>query len=177
LDICPVYDNPWIQLTHRTVLNPAGGEGIYGVVHFKNIAIGIVPLDHDGNTWLVGQYRYVLGAYSWEIPEGGGPLGTPPLESAKRELSEETGIQAKKWTKLMEMHLSNSDTNEFSIAYVAQELHFQKAQPEETEQLLVRRVPFSQAIQMVMDGEITDALSVAALLKTNEYLRIGVLTI
>lgn len=171
LSVCQVYDNPWIAVSHRNVINPSGGSGIYGVVHFKNVALGIVPLDQEGYTWLVGQYRYTLGRYSWEIPEGGGPLGTPLLESAQRELLEETGIVATHWTELMEMHLSNSVTTEYSVAYVAQGLDFQAAQPEPTEQLQVRRVMFSEAIEMVLCGEITDALSVAALLKTNEWLR------
>lgn len=171
--ICQVYDNPWIAVTHREVVNPTGGAGIYGVVHFKNLAIGIVPLDECGNTWLVGQYRYTLGRYSWEIPEGGGPLGVAPLESAKRELQEETGIEAQVWTELLEMHLSNSVTDELGIAFVAQGLAFGTARPEETEQLQVRCLPFSKAVDMVLSGEITDALSIAALLKTNEWLRTG----
>ena len=175
--ICPVYDNPWIEVTHRDVINPTGGAGIYGVVHFKNLAIGIVPLDAAGNTWLVGQYRYTLGRYSWEIPEGGGPLDVSPLETAQRELMEETGIRAKTWTKLLDMHLSNSVTDEIGVAFVAQGLEFGEAQPEETEQLQVRRVPFDEALHMVLDGEITDALSMAALLKTNEWLRRGVLSV
>lgn len=171
LSVCQVYDNPWIEVSHREVLNPSGGPGIYGVVHFKNVAIGIVPLDDAGNTWLVGQYRYTLGRYSWEIPEGGGPLEKPLLESAQRELLEETGITAKCWTKLMDMYLSNSVTTEYSVAYIAQDLAFQEAQPEATEQLQIRRLKFEEAVQMVLQGEITDALSVAALLRTNEWLR------
>lgn len=177
MTVCRVYDNPWIQVTHRDVVNPSGGKGIYGVVHFKNVAIGIVPLDSEGFTWLVGQYRYTLGRYSWEIPEGGGPLQQPPLESAQRELLEETGIRAQHWTPILEMHLSNSVTDEYSVAYVAQNLSFEAAQPEETEQLEVRRVLFTEAIRMVLEGEITDALSVAALLKTNELLRTGRLSV
>lgn len=175
--ICRVYDNPWIEVTHRDVVNPTGGAGIYGVVHFKNLAIGIVPLDAAGNTWLVGQYRYTLGRYSWEIPEGGGPLHEQPLEAAKRELLEETGIRASRWTKLLELHLSNSVTDEHGIAFVAQDLEFGTAQPEETEQLQVRQLPFEEAVQMVLEGEITDALSMAALLKTQEWLRRGMLRV
>lgn len=159
------YENPWIRVSHRDVLNPTGGPGIYGVVHFKNTAIGIVPLDNEGYTWLVGQYRYTLGRYSWEIPEGGGPLGTSLLESAQRELLEETGITARRWTPLLEMHLSNSVTDEYGVAYLAQDLSFGESSPEDTEQLHIRRVPFSEALRMVMDGEITDALSMAAILK------------
>lgn len=163
--ISTVYDNPWIQVTHREVLNPAGNEGIYGMVHFKNMAIAIVPLDEEGNTWLVGQYRYTLNEYSWEIPEGGGPLGTPPLESAQRELLEETGITAKKWTKVSKVYLSNSVSDEMGLVYIAQDLSFGEAMPEETEELKLKKLPFSEVVEMVMRGEITDAFAVLAILK------------
>ncbi len=172
-----VYDNPWIRITHREVLNPAGGPGIYGVVHFKNVAIGVIPLDKEGHTWLVGQYRYTLEQYSWEIPEGGGLHGTSPRTAAQRELLEETGITAKHWTPLLEMHLSNSVTDEYGVAYIAQDLTFGKSQPEDTEQLHVRRLPFTEVVEMVMRGEITDALSMVSILKTNEWLRRGILKI
>ncbi len=170
-----VYDNPWIRVSHREVLNPSGGPGIYGVVHFKNTAIGIVPLDAEGFTWLVGQYRYTLERYTWEIPEGGGPVGTDPLLAAQRELLEETGITAVVWTPLLELHTSNSVTDEYGVAFVAQGLSFGEARPEETEDLRVRRLPFSEVVEMVMRGEITDVLSMAAILKTNEWLRRGTL--
>lgn len=168
-----VYENPWIRVEHREVLNPAGGLGIYGVVHFKNTAIGIVPLDEEGCTWLVGQYRYTLERYSWEIPEGGGALGTDMLESAQRELLEETGITARVWTPLLEIHTSNSVTDEYGVAYLARELEFGEASPEETEQLQVRRLPFEEAVGMVLRGEITDSLSMVAILKVQEWLRRG----
>lgn len=155
------------------MLNPAGGLGIYGVVHFKNTAIGIVPLDEEGCTWLVGQYRYTLERYSWEIPEGGGALGTDMLESAQRELLEETGITARVWTPLLEIHTSNSVTDEYGVAYLARELEFGEASPEETEQLQVRRLPFEEAVGMVLRGEITDSLSMVAILKVQEWLRRG----
>ncbi len=170
LSVKKVYDNPWIQITHREVINPSGGTGIYGKIHFKNLAIGIVPLDEQLNTWLVGQYRYVLDQYSWEIPEGGCPLGTEPLATAKRELLEETGITALKWTKLLDLHTSNSVTDEFGHAYIAQELSFGTAMPEDTEDLQVKKLPFEKAFQMVMSNEITDSLSVAAILKTKLWL-------
>lgn len=165
-----VYRNPWIQVTHREVLNPSGRPGIYGVVHFQHIAIGILPLDPDWNTWLVGQYRYTLGAYSWEIPEGGCPVGTDPLDAAQRELLEETGIRAAVWTPLLQTHLSNSVTDEYGLAYIAQDLSFGDAQPEETELLKVRKLPFAEAFNMVMDGEITDALSVCTILKAQNWM-------
>ena len=161
-----VYSNQWIELTEHQVINPAGGEGIYGKVHFKNKAIGVVPLDAHGNTWLVGQYRYVLNAYSWEIPEGGGAFDTPPLVSAQRELREETGITAKQWLPILRMHTSNSVTDEEAFIFLAEELTFGENELEATEaDLIVKKIPFREALEMVMRGEITDSLSVAALLK------------
>ncbi len=160
-----IYDNAWIQVEEHQVLNPNGGKGIYGKVHFKNLAIGVIPIFDNGDTLLVGQYRYPLNAYSWEIPEGGGKLDVDPLDSAKRELIEETGLNATHWTKLIEMHLSNSVSDEFSIIYIAEGLTQGQAEPEETEQLQVKRLPLTEAIDMVFRGEITDSMSVAALLK------------
>ena len=159
------YDNNWIRLTEHQVINPSGGKGIYGEVHFKNYAIGILPLDEDYNTWLVGQYRYPLKAYSWEIPEGGGPLGEEPIESARRELLEETGMSAKNWKEIQRMHLSNSVSDELSIIYIATDLIQGIPMPEETEQLIVKKMPFEYVYQMVLNGEITDSMSVAAVLK------------
>lgn len=166
-----VYDNPWIQVTHRRVITPTGTDGIYGLVHFKNLAIGIVPLDEEENTWLVGQYRYTLGQYSWEIPEGGCPIGEEsPLESAKRELWEETGIRAEKWTKVLDLHTSNSVTDEAGMAFLAQGLSFGEAAPEHTEELQVRKLPFREALEMVFRGEITDALSMVGLMRVGYWL-------
>ncbi|WP_316795842.1 NUDIX hydrolase [Pedobacter agri] len=159
------YDNNWIKVTEHQVINPSGGKGIYGEVHFKNLAIGILPLDEDYNTWLVGQYRFPLKAYSWEIPEGGGPLGEDPLESARRELLEETGMSASNWKEIQRMHLSNSVSDELSIIYVATGLIQGIAMPEETEELIVKKIPFDEAYEMVMKNEITDSISVAAILK------------
>lgn len=160
-----VYDNNWIGVTEYDVINPNGGKGIYGKVHFKNLAVGALPLDEEMNTWLVGQYRFPLEEYSWEIPEGGGDLATDPLESAKRELMEETGLVAHHWTPLVEMYLSNSVSDEKTIIYLARQLEQREPMPEETEQLVVRKLPFEEAYQMVEKGLITDAMSVAAILK------------
>jgi 8-oxo-dGTP pyrophosphatase MutT (NUDIX family) len=159
------YENPWIKVQHNEVLNPSGKPGIYGVVHFKNLAIGVIPLDKDNNTWIVGQYRYALNQYSWEIPEGGGKIGVDPLDSAKRELLEECGLIAHKWEKIMEMHLSNSTTDEHSLVYVARDLEYTDSEPEETEQLIIKKIPFEELYQMVKRGEVTDGISVAAVLK------------
>lgn len=160
-----VYDNPWISVHHQEVLNPNGNPGIYGKVHFKNLAIGIIPLDEDWNTWVVGQFRYPLNAYSWEIPEGGGKLGVDPLESAKRELLEECGLVATDWSVIQEMHLSNSVSDEFGLIYVARNLSQHQAEPEDTEMLQVKKIPFSELVKMVLHGEITDSLTVAGVLK------------
>ena len=160
------YNNPWIKITEDQTINAAGGDGIYGVVHFKNIALGIIPLDEDYNTWLVGQYRYPLKQYSWEICEGGGLHNQPPLDSAKRELIEELGIKAKSWKKIMEIHLSNSVSDEKGIIYIAKELSFFEAEPEECEVLQIKKLPFNTVHEMVMNGEITDSLSVSGILKT-----------
>lgn len=168
-----VYENPWIKVSHREVINPSGGEGIYGVVHFKNIAIGIVPLDEDLNTWLVGQYRYTLNKYSWEVPEGGCPIGTSPLESAKRELLEETGIQAQEWSKILDLETSNSVTDETGMVFLARGLRFGTAQPEETEALQIKKVPFQEAYEMVLDGRITDALAMLSIFRVKAMLDAG----
>ncbi|MDB4901662.1 MAG: hypothetical protein JWQ63_943 [Mucilaginibacter sp.] len=160
-----IYDNPWINLTEYQVINPSGNPGIYGKVHFKNIAIGVFPLDKNLNTYLVGQFRFALGQYSWEMPEGGGALGIDTIESAKRELLEETGLKAQKWDELLRMHLSNSVSDELSIIYLARDLQQFEPEPEETEQLIVNKVPFEEAYRMVCNGEITDSMTVAAVLK------------
>ncbi|AMQ00758.1 DNA mismatch repair protein MutT [Pedobacter cryoconitis] len=173
LDSRKIYENNWIGVTEHQVLNPSGGKGIYGEVHFRNYAIGILPLDQDMNTWLVGQYRFPIKAYSWEIPEGGGPLGLEPLDSAKRELQEETGLIATEWMEVQRMHLSNSVSNELAIIYIARGLTMGEAEPEETEELVLRKLPFEEAYHMAMDGRITDSMSVAALLKTKILLLEG----
>ena len=168
-----IYDNPWIRVTHRDVINPGGGEGIYGVVHFKNWAIGIVPLDEDLNTWLVGQYRYTLDEYSWEIPEGGGLVGTNPLDGAKRELKEETGITAANWLKITDLVTSNSVTDERGVVYVARGLSYGESAPEESEDLKIKKIPFSEAVEMVMRGEITDSLAMIGIMKVKLMLDRG----
>jgi len=130
-------------------------------------------LDESLNTWLVGQYRFTINEYTWEIPEGGGPLGTEMLESAKRELLEETGLVAEEWTTLMDFHLSNSVSDEFGRIFLARKLTQLTPQPEETEQLQVKKIAFEKAYQMVEQGKITDSLSVAAILKVKLMLLEG----
>ncbi len=172
-----VYDNPWITVTHRDVIAPTGKPGIYGKVHFKNLALGVVPIDADGNTYLVGQHRYTLGEYAWEIPEGGGSRTVEPVETAKRELKEETGIEAARWTPLLKLHTSNSVTDEVAYAFVAQELVYGEKHWDDTEQLRVIKLPLEEAVARVMSGEITDALAMASLLKVQRMIDLGELTV
>ncbi|MBD2714780.1 NUDIX hydrolase [Microvirga sp. STR05] len=164
------YHNPWISVREDQVLNPSGGRGIYGVVTMKNKALGIVPVDADGNTWLVGQYRYPLSEYSWEIPMGGGPVELDTLESAQRELREETGLLARRWTNIARLHTSNSVTDEEGFVFLAEDLEHGEVEPEETEDLRLWKLPLAEAVQMVMDNRITDAVSVAGLLKAEKVL-------
>ncbi|MDP2039976.1 MAG: NUDIX hydrolase [Algoriphagus sp.] len=170
LKVSTVYENPWIRMEHHDIVNPTGKAGIYGVVHFKNRAIGVIPIDKEGNTWLIGQYRYALKEYSWEIPMGGGPNELDLLESAKRELKEETGLTAEKWTQIMKIHTSNSVTDELGYVYLAKDLTQGETEFEETEVLQVRKLPFQEALDMVMSGEITDSLSIAGILKAARIL-------
>jgi 8-oxo-dGDP phosphatase len=152
------------------IVNPGGGRGIYGVVTMKNKALGIVPVDADGNTWLVGQYRYPLNEYSWEIPMGGGPVELDVLESAQRELREETGLSAARWTRIARLHTSNSVTDEEGFVFLAEDLTPGEVEPEETEDLRLWKLPLAEAVRMVMDDRITDAVSVAGLLKAAHVL-------
>jgi 8-oxo-dGTP pyrophosphatase MutT (NUDIX family) len=167
-----VYDNPWISVREDQVINPRGGRGIYGVVHMKNKAIGVIPVDAEGYTWLVGQYRYALNEYCWEIPMGGGPLAIDILESAKRELKEETGYTARKWTMIARIHTSNSVTDEEGFVFLAEDLSPGDTEFDETEDLAILRVHLREALEMVMDNRITDSLSVGGLLKAARLLGI-----
>jgi 8-oxo-dGTP pyrophosphatase MutT (NUDIX family) len=157
-----VYENPWISVREDKVIRPDGEPGIYGVVHYKNTAVGVLPVEDD-HIYLVGQYRYPLERYSWEIPEGGCPEDEEPLRAARRELREETGLEARSWRKLGEAFLSNSVADEYAVWFLATDLLPGEPQNEGTEVIGVRRVPLSEAVAMAMDGRITDALSMLAL--------------
>lgn len=159
-----VYENPWIQVFHEDVTTPNNTPGIYGRVHFRGQAVGIVPLDEEGNTWLVRQSRYTLDTFTWEIPEGGASRTEDPLDCAKRELEEEVGLKAEGWRHIMTMHTSNSITDECAQIYVATALSEGSQCLDNTEDIEVKKLPLREAIDMVVKGEITDSMSVAALL-------------
>ncbi len=159
-----IYDNPWVKISHREVKTPNDTHAIYGKVHFKNLAVGILPVFEDGKLVLVGQKRYTLNAYSWEIPEGGCLLGDDPLEAAQRELLEETGWKASFWKQSLLLHTSNSVTDERALIYLATELNPDKTQPEHTEKIELKYMDIDGCIEMIENGEISDAMSVSALL-------------
>lgn len=156
------YENPWITIWHDEVTRPDGQPGIYGVVHFANVAVAVVALDADDRVLLVGQHRYALDLYTWEIPEGGVPFEEAPLDGARRELREETGVEAAAWRELARSHLSNSVSDELAILFLATDLTTGMAAPDGTEALEIRWVPFEETLAMTLDGRITDALTVLA---------------
>jgi 8-oxo-dGTP pyrophosphatase MutT (NUDIX family) len=160
-----VYENNWIRVDHHEVRNPAGGPGIYGTVHFKGHALGVIPVDEKGHTLLVGQYRFPMGYYSWEIPQGGGAMQIPRIESARRELREECGLEAEHWLPVLGMDLSNSVTDEQGTTFLAWGLTDGRSEPEDTEQLQVVRVPFWEAVKRAQQGEIRDLVSTASLFR------------
>jgi len=168
-----IYDNPWIIVREHQVIDPSGKDTIYGVVSAKHLAIGIIPLDDDYNTWLVGQYRYPLHRYSWEIVEGGGKFDVDPVESARRELKEETGLTARNYTEILRLQTSNCISDEIAIVYVAKGITEGIADPDDDEKLKVAKVPFSEACRMVMDGRIEDSISVGGILKAHLLMKEG----
>jgi len=158
-----VYENAWVTVWHDEVTRPDGLPGIYGLVHFANLAVGVAVLDDDDRLLLVGQHRYALDAMSWEIPEGGVPPGESPLEGAARELREETGVEAADWRELARLHLSNSVSDEVAVVFSAKAVAHGEADPDGTEELEVRWLPFEDALAMTLDGRITDAVTVVAI--------------
>ncbi len=159
-----VYENPWIRVREDQVLRPDGQPGIYGVVEFKNRAVGVLPVDDEGCIWLVGQYRYPLNRYSWEIPEGGSPQSETTEQTACRELTEETGLSAGRLELISTAHLSNSVCDEVAYIYRATELSQGESRPEGTEELHAQRTTWNEVWAMLQRGEITDSITVVALL-------------
>lgn len=173
-----VYDNPWISLTEFDATAPTGRPALYGLVGFKNRALAILPLHDDGSVPLVGQNRLPFADYSWEIPEGGGPLAEDPLDGAKRELLEETGLEAAEWREVLRLQLSNSVTDELAIGYLATGLSQAAETPhgDETEDIVRVRVPFREVLDAAMAGHLTDALTVAMLLRAYHMAQEGLLS-
>ncbi len=169
------YETPWIAVDHADVITPAGKPGIYGLVRFKNRAVGVLPIEDDGTVHLVGQYRLAVERYSWEMPEGGAPDGEAADACARRELEEETGLVAGRLEKVLHMHLSNSVSNEEAFCFLAFDLRRGVMAPEETEVLAHRRIPFREALAEALDGRITDAMTVATLLRAHHMATIGAL--
>jgi 8-oxo-dGTP pyrophosphatase MutT (NUDIX family) len=159
-----VYQNPWIDVVEDVVKLPSGKESIYGKVLSKGISVGIIPLDFEQNTWLVGQFRYPPQIYSWEIPLGGGLSSIPPIETAKRELKEETGLCANNWRELLRINTLISISDELIIIYVATNLEIGTPRFDETEKIRLQKLPFREVVDMVMNGKIADAISVASIL-------------
>jgi 8-oxo-dGTP pyrophosphatase MutT (NUDIX family) len=157
------YENPWVTVWHDEVARPDGSPGIYGVVHFANRAVGAVILDTLDRVLLVGQHRYTLDRYSWEIPEGGVPDGEPPLDGARREVREETGVEADGWREIVRFDLSNSIGDETGVIFAARATGQGVAAPEPAEALAIRWLPFDEALAMTADGRITDALTIMGL--------------
>ncbi len=175
LSATPIYDNPWISLTDCRTRAPTGHLAQYGLIHFKNRAIGILPLYDNGDTVLVGQHRFPAGDYSWEIPEGGGPLEEDPLDTARRELREEAGLEASDWRLILSYQLSNSVTDEHGHSFIALGLAPVAVDPDETEDLRVRRVPFRQALELAVGGGMQDMITLATLLRAYHLAREGAL--
>lgn len=157
------YENPWITIWHDEVDRPDGSPGIYGTVHFANVAVGVVVIDDEDRVLLVGQHRYALDHYSWELPEGGVPVDETPLEGARRELLEETGVTADEWRELVRFHLSNSVTDESGVVFAARAASHGAATPDPTEDLATRWVAFDDALAMIERGEIADAITILGL--------------
>lgn len=169
--VATVYANPWIRVEHHEVTDPAGRPGIYGVVRFLHRALGCVPLHGDGTVTLVGQHRYPLDMWSWEIPEGGGAMDRDPVEEIQRELSEETGLSAREWISLGDLHTSNSVSDEKASLWLARDLEQGAAHHESTEgDMRLWRLPFADAVEMALDGRITDAITVVGLLRAWRWL-------
>jgi 8-oxo-dGTP pyrophosphatase MutT (NUDIX family) len=167
------FENSWFRVTTHDTIAPDGSRPRYGKISFRNKAVAILPLDAENHTWLVGQWRYPLGEYSWELPMGGCPVGTDLLASARRELKEETGLTARRYTEILRVHTSNSVTDEEGFVFLAEDLEAGEPEFDETERLDIRRLPFAEALAMVMEGRITDAISVAGILKLARLRNLG----
>jgi ADP-ribose diphosphatase len=166
------YENRWIAVYDDEVVRPDGEPGTYGVVHPKFLAAGVVALEGDGSVLLVGQHRYTLDVFAWGIPGGGVAFDEDPLEGAKRELAEETGVTAEQWRELARFTLSNSITDGRGMVFLATGLSHGEPHPEGTELgMETRRMPLDEALRLVDAGAIHDVFAQVGLLATDRYLR------
>lgn len=163
----PIYENPWITVDEFDAVAPTGAKALYGLVGMKNLALGILPLHSDGTVTLVGQHRFPLGAYSWEIPEGGGAKDIDPLISAQRELREEAGLEAREWHSVLDFDLSNSVTDERGLGFLALDLSPVPFEPDDTEVFAMARIPFKEALMVALAGHMRDLITLAMLLRAH----------
>ncbi len=167
------HDNPWFAVDSYDAVAPTGAPARYYALHYKNWAVGVVPLHEDGSITLIGQWRFPFGGYSWELPEGGQPVAQDPLDGGKRELAEEAGLKAERWRLILTMQLSNASSDELALLYLATGLSEVPAQPDATEALAVVRRPFREVLEAVVAGRIQDSLTVAALLRLHHMAGAG----
>ena len=160
-----VFQNPWIRVESHDVIAPTGNPAHYGLVKFANRAIAVLPLHDDGTVSLVGQARFATDAYSWELPEGGGPLDEDPRQAAIRELREETGLVAADLREILSFDVSNSVTDEVAVCFLATGLSQSDTAPDETEAFDYARVPFKTLLDAVIKGQVRDGLTVVSVLR------------
>ncbi|MEN9855199.1 MAG: hypothetical protein RL186_1185 [Pseudomonadota bacterium] len=163
-----VYENPWIRVEHQSVIRPDGKDGVYGIVHFANRAVAIMPIEDNGDVWLVGQWRRPTKSWSWEIPEGGVPHHEDLEVGAKRELREETGLQADHLLRVLDFDISNSVSDEVGTSFIAYGLTQGLCAPEGTEVIEVRRVHFTVLMAEIEAGLIRDSLTLATALRAHQ---------
>jgi 8-oxo-dGTP pyrophosphatase MutT (NUDIX family) len=161
------FENDWFSIDAHDVVRPDGADGTYSVIRVRRMAVGVLPIDDAGRVHLVGQWRFPLGRYSWEMPEGGAEPGEDALECARRELEEETGLSAQTYLQILEMDLSNSLTDERAVLFLATDLREGQSNPEAVEVLQRRTAPFADVLARVVDGRIRDSLTVAAVLRAH----------
>ena len=163
--VATAFENPWFRVEEHDVVHPGGADGVYGVVRMRRVAVGVLPIDAEGMVHLVGQWRFPLGRYSWEMPEGGADPGEAAIDCARRELAEETGLRAGRLESILELDLSNSVSDERAVMFLATDLQEGEAAPEPTEVLRRRRAPFRDVLDRAVGGKIRDSMTVAALLR------------
>jgi 8-oxo-dGTP pyrophosphatase MutT (NUDIX family) len=161
------FQNDWFKIDSYAVIHPGGADGVYSVIRPRRLAVGVLPIEADGRVHLVGQWRFALGRYSWEMPEGGADPGEPALMCAVRELAEETGLRAGELHVILEMDLSNSLSDERAIMFLATDLTPGEANPEPTEVLKRRTAHFTELLDRVVGGHIRDSMTVAAVLRAH----------